>query len=140
MADAISPPFRPQTREEEEETVERLNRARPDLIWVGLGAPKQEIWMSRFCGRVPGVMVGVGAAFDFHAGVVPQAPARLQRMGLEWAYRLLKEPRRLFLRYLRANPTYLVLVFAQWLFGGAGRREYQVHLDQDHGVFPKRAA
>lgn len=118
---AHSPPFRPASAAEDEGAVRDLCQTRPDLIFVGLGAPKQEQWMHAHRDRVPGVMVGVGAAFDFHAGAVRQAPAGLQRLGLEWAFRLAMEPRRLFLRYARSNPSYVLRVTWQWLrsLGGA---------------------
>ena len=90
-----------------------INRSGADVVWVGVGVPKQEKWMARLRDRLDApVLVGVGAAFDFHAGLVPQAPAGLQRLGLEWAFRLLHEPRRLWRRYLRYNPRF-VLGFAR---------------------------
>ena len=94
--------------------VARLNAARPDVVWVGLGCPKQERWMADHVGRVRGVLVGVGAAFDFHAGAVRQAPSRLQSLGLEWLFRLACEPRRLFKRYATTNPCYIWLIARQW--------------------------
>lgn len=103
---AESPPFRPAGAREEADRLTRFAQARPDLTWVGLGAPKQERWMADHSGRVPGVLVGVGAAFDQLAGAAPRAPEPLQRCGLEWAFRLAHEPRRLFWRYARANPTF----------------------------------
>ncbi len=116
-----SPPHRPLTDEEEGAVVEEINRTRPDVVWVGIGVPKQEKWMARMRERldVP-VLVGVGAAFDFHAGLVPQAPGWLQRAGLEWAYRLVHEPRRLWRRYLRYNPRFVVAFGRQLI---AGRRD-----------------
>jgi N-acetylglucosaminyldiphosphoundecaprenol N-acetyl-beta-D-mannosaminyltransferase len=112
-----SPPFRPLTQEEEDAVVEQINGARPDVLWVGIGVPKQEKWMARMRGRlgVP-VMCGVGAAFDFHAGRVSQAPAWMQDRGLEWIYRLAQEPRRLLPRYLWFNPRFM-LSFARQLMG-----------------------
>jgi N-acetylglucosaminyldiphosphoundecaprenol N-acetyl-beta-D-mannosaminyltransferase len=116
-----SPPFRPMTEEEEETLVEQINGARPDILWVGIGAPKQEKWMARMRDRleVP-VMCAVGAAFDFHAGRISQAPAWMQRRGLEWVYRLAQEPRRLFPRYLYSNPRF-VLAFARQYLGERAR-------------------
>jgi len=103
-----APPFRALTPEEEEAVVADIERSRPDVVWVGIGVPKQEKWMARMRGRLSApVLVGVGAAFDFHAGLVPQAPARMQRLGLEWAFRLAQEPRRLWRRYLRYNPRFV---------------------------------
>ncbi|EPX85749.1 WecB/TagA/CpsF family glycosyltransferase [Salipiger mucosus] len=109
-----APPFRPLTEAEEEAVVHDINAAAPDIVWVGIGAPKQERWMARLRDRLEAPMlIGVGAAFDFHAGNVKQAPARLQRAGLEWAFRLASEPRRLWRRYLRVVPGYLALLALQ---------------------------
>jgi len=103
-----APPFRPLTEDENAAIVADINRCRPDVVWVGIGVPKQEKWMAAMRGRLDApVLIGVGAAFDFHAGVIPQAPARLQRLGLEWAFRLMQEPRRLWRRYLRYNPRFV---------------------------------
>jgi N-acetylglucosaminyldiphosphoundecaprenol N-acetyl-beta-D-mannosaminyltransferase len=108
-----APPFRDLTDEEEAAVIDEINRARPDVVWVGIGVPKQEKWMARMRDRLDApVLVGVGAAFDFHAGLVPQAPDWMQRFGLEWAYRLAHEPRRLWKRYARYNPRF-VLGFAR---------------------------
>jgi N-acetylglucosaminyldiphosphoundecaprenol N-acetyl-beta-D-mannosaminyltransferase len=86
-----------------------INRARPDVVWVGLGVPRQEKWMQRMRPRLDAaVLVGVGAAFDFHAGLIRQAPDWMQRSGLEWLYRLANEPRRLWRRYLRYNPRFVI--------------------------------
>jgi N-acetylglucosaminyldiphosphoundecaprenol N-acetyl-beta-D-mannosaminyltransferase len=111
VAGTLSPPFRPLTSEEDAEVVERINAAAPDILWVGLSTPKQERWMAAYLGRlrVP-VMVGVGAAFDMHAGLLPQAPGWMQASGLEWLYRLYREPRRLWRRYLRNNPRFVLAI------------------------------
>jgi N-acetylglucosaminyldiphosphoundecaprenol N-acetyl-beta-D-mannosaminyltransferase len=110
-----SPPHRQLTDEEQDAVVDEINRSRADIVWVGIGVPKQEKWMARMRPLLePPVLVGVGAAFDFHAGLVPQAPNRLQEAGLEWAYRLAHEPRRLWRRYLRYNPRFLT-AFARQL-------------------------
>jgi N-acetylglucosaminyldiphosphoundecaprenol N-acetyl-beta-D-mannosaminyltransferase len=102
------PPFRALTPEEEDAVVADIERCRPDVVWVGIGVPKQEKWMARMRPRLSApVLIGVGAAFDFHAGLIPQAPARMQRLGLEWAFRLAQEPRRLWRRYLRYNPRFV---------------------------------
>ena len=102
------PPFRPLTDAEEAEIVEDIHRSRADVVWVGIGVPKQEKWMTSMRARLDApVLVGVGAAFDFHAGLVPQAPAAMQRLGLEWLFRLVQEPRRLWKRYLRYNPLFV---------------------------------
>ncbi len=104
-----SPPFRPLTSEESEEIAAMINAAGPDLVWVGLSTPKQERWMADHLDRLTAsALLGVGAAFDMHAGLLPQAPAWMQRSGLEWLYRLAREPRRLWRRYLRNNPAFVV--------------------------------
>ncbi len=116
IAGAFSPPFRPLTAAEDEELVMRINEAHPDILWVGLGNPKQEFWMADHLGRIEApVMVGVGAAFDFHSGRVRQAPRWIQRSGFEWLFRLFQEPGRLWRRYLRSNPRFLALVLLQLL-------------------------
>jgi N-acetylglucosaminyldiphosphoundecaprenol N-acetyl-beta-D-mannosaminyltransferase len=103
-----SPPFRDLEPHEEDEVVERINADRPDVLWVGTGVPRQEKWMARMRERleVP-VMCAVGAAFDFHAGRISQAPPWMQDRGLEWTYRIAQEPRRLLPRYLYYNPAFL---------------------------------
>lgn len=112
-----SPPHRPLTDEEEQQVAEEINATEADVVWVGIGVPKQEKWMARMRDRLDApVLIGVGAAFDFHAGLVPQAPPTLQRAGLEWAYRLVQEPRRLWRRYLRYNPRF-VLALARQVLG-----------------------
>jgi N-acetylglucosaminyldiphosphoundecaprenol N-acetyl-beta-D-mannosaminyltransferase len=96
-----SPPFRPLTPKEDAAAVERINASRPDIVWVGLGAPKQEKWMAGHLGRIDApAMIGVGAAFDFHSGNARWAPAWIRRLGAEWAWRLLLEPRRMWRRNL----------------------------------------
>ncbi len=111
-----SPPFRPLTLEEDKQVVQIINQAVPDIVWVGLSTPKQEQWMVTHIGRVkPPVLIGVGAAFDFLAGRKRQAPRWMQRSGLEWLFRLLTEPRRLWRRYLINNPLFVLLVLAQAL-------------------------
>ena len=103
-----SPPFRPLSDEEIDAVVAEINHAKPDVVWVGIGVPKQEKWMAALRDRIDApVLVGVGAAFDFHAGLVPQAPAWMQSAGLEWLFRLSKEPRRLWKRYLTYNPRFV---------------------------------
>ncbi len=109
-----SPPFRPLSDEEREAVITEINRSRADVVWVGIGVPKQEKFMAQIRPQVEApVLIGVGAAFDFHAGLVPQAPDWLQRAGLEWAYRLAREPRRLWRRYLRYNPRFVLGFGAQ---------------------------
>jgi N-acetylglucosaminyldiphosphoundecaprenol N-acetyl-beta-D-mannosaminyltransferase len=111
-----SPPFRSLSEDEEDSIVEQINADRPDVLWVGIGVPKQEKWMDRMRERldVP-VMCGVGAAFDFHAGRVSQAPRWMQERGLEWTYRIAQEPRRLLPRYLYFNPKFLASFSRQLL-------------------------
>jgi N-acetylglucosaminyldiphosphoundecaprenol N-acetyl-beta-D-mannosaminyltransferase len=111
-----SPPHRPLTADEQDAVVAEINRSRADVVWVGIGVPKQEKWMATMRSRLEApVLVGVGAAFDFHAGLVPQAPMWIQEAGLEWAYRLAHEPRRLWRRYVRYNPRFLSSFGRQWL-------------------------
>ena len=102
------PPFRPLTEEEDAEVVEQIAQSEADIVWVGLSTPKQERWMDQHIGRIRApVMIGVGAAFDFHAGLKTQAPYWMQRGGLEWLYRMATEPRRLGKRYAINNPLFL---------------------------------
>jgi N-acetylglucosaminyldiphosphoundecaprenol N-acetyl-beta-D-mannosaminyltransferase len=109
------PPFRLLSDAEEEAIAADINRSRADVVWVGIGVPKQEKWMARMRERLDApVLIGVGAAFDFHAGLVPQAPDALQRLGLEWAFRLVQEPRRLWRRYLRYNPRFVTGFLRQY--------------------------
>ena len=98
-----SPPFRQMTEEEDQAIVEQINMVNADFIWVGLGAPKQEKWMAQHQGRVKGFMVGVGAGFDYIAGNIVRAPEWMQKGNLEWLYRLLQDPSRLFSRYWNTN-------------------------------------
>lgn len=118
----LSPPYRPLTEVEERAIVAEINTARPDIVWVGLSTPKQERWMAsqRAVLEAP-VLVGVGAAFDFHAGVKRQAPRWIQRAGLEWLFRLACEPRRLACRYLRNNPRFVAALLAQAWGAAPGR-------------------
>jgi N-acetylglucosaminyldiphosphoundecaprenol N-acetyl-beta-D-mannosaminyltransferase len=113
VAYSHSPPFRPLSPDEEAQVVDDINRSGAQILFVGLGAPKQEQWMAAHRGKVEAVMVGVGAAFDFLAGRKRQAPKVLQRAGLEWLFRLLNEPRRLWQRYLYRNPRFVALFVAQ---------------------------
>lgn len=121
VAGTYCPPFRPLTAEEDREVAHLLREACPDIVWVGLGAPRQERWMAEHVGGVPGVMIGVGAAFDFHSGAKPQAPRWIQRSGLEWAFRLASEPRRLWRRYLVYNTGFVLLLVARWFRRAVGR-------------------
>jgi N-acetylglucosaminyldiphosphoundecaprenol N-acetyl-beta-D-mannosaminyltransferase len=103
-----APPFRPLTTAEEAEDIAAINEARPDFVWIGLGMPKQEKWMVEHLGKIDATaLIGVGAAFDFHAGTKPRAPVWMQRSGLEWLFRLMTEPRRLAHRYLIDNALFV---------------------------------
>ena len=114
VAGSHAPPFRPLSEAELQTDLDAIAASGADIVWVGLGMPKQERWMHEVRDRLPGTaLVGVGAAFDFHAGTVAQAPAWMQRAGLEWLFRLIQEPRRLWRRYVWNNPAYLVLLSAQ---------------------------
>jgi N-acetylglucosaminyldiphosphoundecaprenol N-acetyl-beta-D-mannosaminyltransferase len=109
------PPFRALSAQEGDAVAAEINRSGADVVWVGIGVPKQEKWMARMRDRLDApVLIGVGAAFDFHAGLVPQAPDALQRLGLEWAFRLVQEPRRLWRRYLRYNPRFVLGFLRQY--------------------------
>ncbi len=106
VAGMYSPPFKPLsdiTPEEDQMDIDRINETDPDIVWIGLGAPKQETWMNLHQDRIHAVMIGVGAGFDFHAGMIKRAPVWIQRMGLEWFYRLTQDPKRLFNRYFTTN-------------------------------------
>jgi N-acetylglucosaminyldiphosphoundecaprenol N-acetyl-beta-D-mannosaminyltransferase len=110
-----TPPFRPLNPAEEAELIRSVHEKKPDIIWVGLSTPKQEKFMGQYRDRLDATLFfGVGAAFDFHAGRVRQAPRWMQRSGLEWFFRLCCEPRRLWRRYLRNNPLFLFRAFCQW--------------------------
>lgn len=110
------PPFRKLTAEEDADLIARIDASGADIIWVGLSTPKQELWMSSHVGKVAApVMVGVGAAFDFHAGLKKQAPGWMQKTGLEWFFRLVTEPKRLWKRYLRNNPLFVLYVVLDFL-------------------------
>jgi len=111
---SYSPPFRSPSEEEDEQIVSLINQSKPDIVWVGLSTPKQERWMAEHISRLkPSVLIGVGAAFDFHAGLKKQAPRWIQKIGMEWFFRLLSEPRRLWKRYLVNNPLFLLLIIRQ---------------------------
>jgi len=106
--------FRTITTGEKQEIIKTIQQSGACITMVGLGCPRQEVWAYEFKDALQMPVLAVGAAFNFHAGQLAQAPDRLQRMGLEWAYRLIKEPRRLWKRYLLLNPYYLLLLFLQW--------------------------
>jgi N-acetylglucosaminyldiphosphoundecaprenol N-acetyl-beta-D-mannosaminyltransferase len=113
VAYAEAPPFRPLTEDEGARITEAINQSGARILFVGLGSPKQDRWMHQHRDDVQAVMLGVGAAFDFLAGAKAQAPRWMQSSGLEWAFRLATEPRRLWRRYLKQNPAFAVLALAQ---------------------------
>ncbi len=122
-----SPPFTPLTLQQDDRLLADINASGAQVVWVGTGQPKQEQWMHRMRPRLQApLLVGVGAAFDFHAGLVRQAPPWMGRNGLEWSYRLMREPRRLWRRYARYNPRFVVAFarqYAQHRRGSDGRSE-----------------
>lgn len=128
IAGSHAPPFRPLTPAEEAADRDRIQQSGAKVVFVGLGCPKQEFWMARQRGSLPAVMVGVGAAFDFHSGTVAQAPRWMMALGLEWLYRFCQEPRRLWRRYCINNPAFVVLFGYQWLRDRGFRRSS----DPDH--------
>jgi N-acetylglucosaminyldiphosphoundecaprenol N-acetyl-beta-D-mannosaminyltransferase len=110
------PPFRPLTAEEDQKLIEQIDASGADIVWVGLSTPKQEYWMASHLRRLKApVLIGVGAAFDFHAGLKKQAPKWMQRSGMEWFFRLVTEPRRLWKRYLRNNPLFVYYLLLEKL-------------------------
>jgi len=112
---SFSPPFREMSLEEDGRVIENISASGARILFVGLGCPKQEKWMAEHCGKIKVVMLGVGAAFDFHAGVKSQSPTWMQNFGLEWLYRLATEPRRLWRRYLYHNPRFIILAILDLL-------------------------
>jgi N-acetylglucosaminyldiphosphoundecaprenol N-acetyl-beta-D-mannosaminyltransferase len=119
----FSPPFRQLTPEEETRVIEEIDASGAAVVWVGTGQPKQEKWMAQMRPRLSApLLVGVGAAFDFHAGLVSQAPRWMQRNGLEWTYRLSREPRRLWRRYARRNPRFILGFVRQYVRERQARR------------------
>lgn len=114
IAGSISPPFRELTNQEDEEICKQISESGADILWVGLGSPKQELWMYHHQGKIDvPVMIGVGAAFDFLSGNKPQAPRWIQRSGFEWFYRFLQEPQRLWKRYLLGYPRFVILIMIE---------------------------
>jgi N-acetylglucosaminyldiphosphoundecaprenol N-acetyl-beta-D-mannosaminyltransferase len=108
-----SPPFKTLSKEEDETVISSINEVKPDFIWVGLGAPKQEVWMAEHFGKVNGLMIGVGAGFDIYSGNMKRAPGWMQNNNLEWLFRLIQEPKRLFKRYLTTNLKFIFLLIAR---------------------------
>jgi N-acetylglucosaminyldiphosphoundecaprenol N-acetyl-beta-D-mannosaminyltransferase len=117
IAYAYSPPFRPLTAGEDIQVVSDINAAAVDVLFVGIGCPKQEYWMAEHKDHLHCVMLGVGAAFDYLAGEKNHAPRWMQKIGMEWLFRLCSEPKRLWRRYLSANPRFVWYFLQQWLFG-----------------------
>jgi len=111
----ISPPFLPLTTQEDATYTEQIVKSGARILFVGIGCPKQELWMAAHQDRIPAVMIGVGAAFDFHSGRVKQAPSWMQNRGMEWLFRFLMEPRRLWKRYVKHNPRFVLFFMMQWL-------------------------
>ena len=109
IAGMYAPPFRALTPQEDAQIVAKINESRPDFIWIGLGAPKQEEWMYQHMGQLQGVLIGVGAGFDYLAGYIKRAPRWMRRMSLEWLYRLLQDPKRLWRRYFTSNVKFICL-------------------------------
>ena len=120
----VSPPFRPIDPAEDAAIVDSINAVAPDVVWVGLGSPKQELWAAEHAGRLTAPLIlPVGAAFDFHSGQLRRAPGWMQRTGLEWLFRLAMEPRRLFRRYVTTNARFLYLVAREALASRRGGRQ-----------------
>ncbi|WP_434712614.1 WecB/TagA/CpsF family glycosyltransferase [Rhizobium sp. YTUHZ045] len=137
IAGSYAPPFHKLSPQEEADIANRLNRSGADIIWVGLSSPKQELWMARMRDRLDASMlIGVGAAFDFHAGLKRQAPRFIQRSGFEWAFRLLCEPRRLWRRYALVVPTFISLTAFQRL----GLRKFPIEDEVFGSSAPKATA
>lgn len=111
----ISPPFRPLTQEEDEDYTQQIAASGAKILFVGIGCPRQEWWMYQHREQLPLIMLGVGAAFDFHSGRVRQAPSIMQKLGLEWFFRLLMEPQRLWRRYVKQNPRFVIMFLQQLL-------------------------
>jgi N-acetylglucosaminyldiphosphoundecaprenol N-acetyl-beta-D-mannosaminyltransferase len=127
IAGTYCPPFRQLAPEEDREVVRKINETKPDVVWVGLGSPKQEKWMASHVGRIEAaVLIGIGAAFDFHAGRVKWAPAWMRRMGIEWAYRLAREPKRMWRRNVN-SVVFLARVLHQRVINVNGSGTSRVH-------------
>ncbi len=127
IAGTYTPPFRPLTADEERTVADTINGSEADIVWVGLGAPKQDYWVAKFRPRLDApVLLAVGAAFDFHTGRVRQAPPWMQRLGLEWLFRLTQDPRRLWRRYVIGNPKFIFIVARQILVDRLRRRRFSV--------------
>ena len=112
-----SPPFRTLSAQEDQQIVDMINNSGAGVVFVGLGCPKQEKWMAEHRGRINAVMIGVGAAFDYHAGTIQRAPLWMQHSGLEWLHRLCSEPRRLWRRYWSTNSRFIYYAIRQLVTG-----------------------
>lgn len=123
----ISPPFRPLTLDEDEFYTQQLAESGAKILFAGIGCPRQEVWMADHKERIPAVMLGVGAAFDFFSGRVQQAPNWMQKVGLEWLFRFMMEPKRLWKRYSYNNPRFLFLFALQWLTSLIGWRFFKIN-------------
>jgi len=133
VAGTYSPPFRPLSAEEDEKLTALIRNSQPDIVWVGLGTPKQERWMASHVSRLNGtVLIGVGAAFDFHAGTIRQSPRWVQHRGFEWLFRLIVEPKRLWRRYFTVIPLFMLHAFLQ----ATGLKKYSLgdHHDKNPGL------
>jgi N-acetylglucosaminyldiphosphoundecaprenol N-acetyl-beta-D-mannosaminyltransferase len=120
VVSSISPPFRDLTEEEDKKYTDELNKSRVQILFIGLGCPKQEKWMAKHRGEIDSIMIGVGAVFDFLSGTKKEAPLWMQRLGLEWLFRLISEPRRLWKRYLYYNTRFVLNFFVQYKSGRMG--------------------
>lgn len=124
IAGMYSPPFRELTAEETAAAIKLINDSGAGTVWVSLGCPKQEKWMAAHRGKIHAVMIGVGAAFDYHAGTIRRAPLWMQHAGLEWLHRLASEPRRLWKRYLVTNTVFVVMAIRQLVFGAGSKTSH----------------
>ncbi len=123
IAGMASPPFRKLTDQENADYAAKINQSGAQVVFVGLGCPKQEVWMAEHRGTIKAVMVGVGAAFDYHAGTLRRAPLWMQQRGLEWLYRFVCEPRRLARRYLETNSIFVAKLAVRSVFGKEPRQQ-----------------
>lgn len=114
IVEMYSPPFRDLSYNEDNLIIENINKSNPDFIWVGLGAPKQEQWMYDHANKLNGIMIGVGAGFDYYAENIKRAPIWMQKNNLEWLYRLIQDPKRLFKRYVKYNFKYIYLIIKNY--------------------------
>ncbi|MBH1986169.1 MAG: WecB/TagA/CpsF family glycosyltransferase [Burkholderiales bacterium] len=122
-----SPPYRELSEEEDQAYVDQINQSGANVLFVGLGCPKQEAWMAAHRGRIKAVMLGVGAAFDYHAGTIQRAPVWMQKIGMEWFHRLLSEPRRLFKRYTVTNSIFMYRMAKSLMLGNPSVQQEERH-------------